>query len=128
MRITIPLLIILLIPLSAAADKVDSTTTTTTTNNYYYTTPGTTGTNSVEVQSTSYEGECGSSIAMAMGGQQYDHATNALQIAVSGATYRGCDAIAVGAGTKISERVLINGAGGYARGEWAGVVSATMRF
>ena len=123
MRINPLLITALLIPLSAAADKGDTT-------NNYYNEPGTTTTTNTttEVQSTRYEAQCGSSIAMAMGGQQYDHATNALQIAVSGATYRGCDAIAVGAGTKISERVLINGAGGYASGEWAGVVSATIRF
>ena len=70
----------------------------------------------------------GTSIAMAMSGHQFDFATNALQLSLAGATYQGCDALAFGGATKLSERLLLNGSGGYSAGEWGGVVSVTMRF
>jgi len=73
--------------------------------------------------------ECrGDSIAMAMSGHQFDFATNALQLSLAGASYKGCDALAFGGATKLSERLLLNGSGGYSAGEWGGVVSITMRF
>lgn len=70
----------------------------------------------------------GDSIAMAMSGHQFDFATNALQLSLAGASYQGCDALAFGGATKLSERLLLNGSGGYSAGEWGGVVSITMRF
>ena len=68
------------------------------------------------------------SIAMAMGGAQFDFSTPRLQLSISGATYQGNDSLSIGGATKLSESLLFSGSAGTSGGEWAGVISATMRF
>ncbi len=73
-----------------------------------------------------YEGQA---IGLAVAGQQFSTDMSAgFQTAVSASTMKGHQAIAVGIGGAVSERVFINGGIGVSGGTTGGVVSSTFRW
>ena len=69
----------------------------------------------------------GSAIALAVAGQQFDTSAG-FQVALSASTMAGEQAIAVGAGGAISERVFVNAAYAQSGRTRGGVVSSTFKF
>lgn len=69
----------------------------------------------------------GSAVALAVAGQQFDTSAG-FQVALSASTMAGEQAIAVGAGGAISERVFVNAAYAQSGRTRGGVVSSTFKF